>query len=450
MQIEAHLEYDAVLAQPTQPVHLALRLEAPELSSRRARPVAFSLVLDRSGSMIGDPLEHAKEAARMVVRHLRKDDLFALTVFDNEALTLLPLGPIHHREAVLELIDAIDTGGSTNLSGGWMLGRDALKTAPDGMPRRLLLFTDGQMNAGLTDPAQVHRIVGDGLESHAIRTSCLGFGDHYEEDLLTQLAAATNGSFYDAASPERLPAIFAAELEGLQRLAVQNLRIRLRRLMLCEGVVLYTQSPCIAHDPETVEITLGDLISGEQRTVLFGLQLCALPPGPDGRPLVTLEEESLVELLLTWEALTDDGVSSHTSSRTIRARRVQDPADATLNAQMIPWIATQHAAQAAGEAVEAVDRGEIEAARQGLRAALRRLEDYPASADTEDGQRLLRETLERLEAENGLSARSRKLTRATSRDYSEMSSGRYASTAELNEDLPHYKRRPDNGRAAED
>lgn len=454
MQIETHLEYDAILANPTDPVHLGLRFTAPNLEEKRSRPIAFSLVLDRSGSMQGPPLEHAKEAARMVVRNLRKDDLFSLTVFEDSALTLVPLGPVTDQRSTLAMIDRIDVGGCTNLTAGWMLGRDELKKAPTEISRRLLLLSDGLLNVGVTEPAQVSQVVTQGYEAHGIRTSTLGFGDGYDEDLLGLLATSTSGGFYDASSPERLPAIFTAELDGLQRLVVQNLRARLAPMMFCEHAFIYSQYPWKHLDPSLVEITVGDLVSGEERTLVFGLELSALPPGADGKPVVTLDQEELVKVEVAWDAFTSDGISSKTWTQTIRARREQDPNKVILNEEMVPWIATQQAAKIARDAIDAVDRGEIEEARQNLRRAVARLKAYPASADTEDGLRLMRETLDRLEAENGMSARSRKLAYASSRDFSEMSTARYGSTAEIMENLPAYKRRrprkaPQNPRSDE-
>jgi Ca-activated chloride channel homolog len=449
MQIETHLEYDAILASPTEAIHLGLRFRAPESGERRPRPIAFSLVLDRSGSMGGAALEHAQEAARMVVRHLRKEDLFSLTVFDDSALTLVPLGPVTDPDGVLSIIDRIDVGGCTNLTAGWMLGRDELKKAPPEVSRRLLLLSDGQLNHGVTDPGQVSQVVAHGYATHGIRTSALGFGDDYDEDLLSLLATSTSGGFYDASSPERLPAIFTAELDGLQQLVVQNLRVRLTPLMFCEGVILYGQYPWKHLDPKTVEITVGDLVSGEERTLVFGLNLTALPPGVDGTPLITLDEEELIRVEIAWESLTEQGISSKTWAQTIRARREQDPTRITLNEEMVPWIAAQQAAKTTREVIEAVDRGEIEEARRTLRRAVARLKAYPDRVDTADGVRLLRETLDRLEAENGLSSRGRKLTRASSIDFAEMSTARYGSTAEIMEELPTYKRRSSRRDAAE-
>ena len=95
-------------------------------------PIAFSLVLDRSGSMSGEPLASALRAAKTVVQNLRREDNFALIPFDDAAEVVIPMGPVSNKPAVLDRIDRIRPGGRTHLTGGWMLGREALRGTPAG------------------------------------------------------------------------------------------------------------------------------------------------------------------------------------------------------------------------------------------------------------------------------------------------------------------------------
>lgn len=197
-------------------------------------------------------------------------------VFDDAAQVVLPLQPAKSKAGWKDRVNAIRSGGSTNLTAGWMLGRDELAKAPAGCARRLLLLTDGQLNVGITDPVQVRGIVASGLEQQGIRTACLGFGDHYEEALLGELAKVANGEFHDADSPENLPAIFAHELDGLQALAVQNLRVRLKRLDFCERIFGLNDYPFVTLPDGRTEVAIGDLVSEEERVAVFALEV--LPP----------------------------------------------------------------------------------------------------------------------------------------------------------------------------
>jgi Ca-activated chloride channel family protein len=129
--------------------------------------------------MSGDPLARALRAAKAVVQNLRREDKFSLITFDAAAEVVIPMGPVSSKQTVLEPIDRVQTGGSANLTGGWMggwmLGRDELRGTPVGTVRRQLLLTDGILNIGITEPAQVKQLVTDGRERDAIRTRTLGF-----------------------------------------------------------------------------------------------------------------------------------------------------------------------------------------------------------------------------------------------------------------------------------
>ena len=94
MKTEFLLDYPTILANQARPVHFAIRFEADLIGKPRPRPAAFCAVLDRSGSMAGSPLAHAREAAKVAVRNLRAGDRFSLVVFDDEARTVIPLQPI--------------------------------------------------------------------------------------------------------------------------------------------------------------------------------------------------------------------------------------------------------------------------------------------------------------------------------------------------------------------
>ena len=49
--ITTKLDYNQVLANQENEVHLVTRIDAPELVAKNRKPVAFAICLDRSGSM---------------------------------------------------------------------------------------------------------------------------------------------------------------------------------------------------------------------------------------------------------------------------------------------------------------------------------------------------------------------------------------------------------------
>lgn len=375
MKTAFHLDYPTILANQARPVCFAIRFEAEQFSSPRPQPTAFCVVLDRSGSMEGPPLAHAREATKLAVRNLRAGDQFALVIFDDEARTVIPLQAVKNKQELCTMIDGIFSNGSTNLTGGWMLGRDELAKATANTTRRLLLLTDGQLNRGIIDPLTVKQVVGAGLEKNLIRTSCLGFGDDYNEDLLAALASATNGQFYDADSPEKLPAIFAAELDGLQKLCVQNLRVRMQRGDFCDQFVLLGEYPSVALPDGRIEYAIGDLVSEEERIVCFAVQSLGLPV-INGKPVCDLQGESLLVVEILWDEFSEQGIASQTLTQTVRIQATQDPAAVVVNSVVAPWVSLQKAGAVAVEVNRQMDQGNQPAALNALDQAIQEIRQY--------------------------------------------------------------------------
>ncbi len=75
----------------TATVPIMITLKAPEFSQKLRAPIDLVLVLDKSGSMIGEKLELVQQTASFIAQTLTKDDRLALVTFDYEAQTILDL-----------------------------------------------------------------------------------------------------------------------------------------------------------------------------------------------------------------------------------------------------------------------------------------------------------------------------------------------------------------------
>src|ERR1017187_8550211 len=393
MKITTQLDYEVILANRACPVYFALHFEAPVIGAKaRPKPAAFCLVLDRSGSMAGPPLTKAKQAAMLAVRNLRLEDNFALVIFDHEAQVLIPFQPALKKAEFMRSIEGIESRGNTNLTGGWMLGRDEVKQAPAEASRRLLLLSDGLLNSGIIEPAAVRQVVMAGLELDRVRTSCLGFGANYNEDLMTTMAQVSGGQFYDADAPEKFPAIFESELEGLQKLAVQNLRVRLRRV------------------------------------VCFQLDVLPLP-WLAGRPVVSLEGERLLEVEMAYDDLGEGEITSRTETRVMRIQATQNPAEVRQKAEVIPWVALQRAGQVIDQVTQLMDGGRVDEALVVLNQTINSLKSYGPEATVGEAVKQLEDLLGRLTS-GEWSLRLRKLSKYRSHSYGRMSSSEHWSSGE--------------------
>ncbi len=420
MKAELFLDYQTVLANQAAPVHFAVKFHAEEMTTARPQPAAFCVVLDRSGSMKGTKLDQARKATALAVRNLRCNDLFGLVVFDDTAQTVVPLQTVTNRQQVIDIVERIQDGSSTNLTGGWMLGRDELKKAPDGVSRRLLLLSDGQLNVGIIEPVAVQQIVAKGLEQDKVRTSCLGFGAGYNEDLMGEMSRITGGQFYDAQSPEQLPAIFASELEGLQKLAVQNLRLRIKPLDFCERIAVLGNYPVVRLPDGRSELSVGDLISDEERVICFALEVLPLPC-IEGQPVASLAGEKLLEVEFQYDELRETAIHSRTESQIVRIQATADPAEVRVNEEVVSWVALQQAGQAAEGVTKKIDQGDFGGAEQAVQETIQRLQKYGSGTGVADAIRLLTDLVQQLKSRQDMQM-SRKSARYYSASLGKMSS----------------------------
>src|SRR6478609_3721142 len=133
MKINALLDVNVVAHEAEDEVAVLLELEAPAALADATRPQAsLEVVLDRSGSMSGAPLEGAKTALMALVRRLEPSDNFGLVTFDNSAQVVVPAGPLTDKARVIAAIEGVYPGGSTDLSAGYLRGLRELRRVADG------------------------------------------------------------------------------------------------------------------------------------------------------------------------------------------------------------------------------------------------------------------------------------------------------------------------------
>ncbi len=118
---------------------LALTRTSPPLE-----PVSICLLLDTSGSMSGGELEEMKQVARdFVGRQDLSLNYLSVVGFDNWARRFSSLS--QDSGVLLNAIDGLEIGVSTNMSDGLREARATLTDAPG--DRYILLFTDGVPNS---------------------------------------------------------------------------------------------------------------------------------------------------------------------------------------------------------------------------------------------------------------------------------------------------------------
>lgn len=275
-----------ITQQPTQPVLLENTADTTSLllsfredvPNPTRRPLNVALVIDRSGSMAGAPLKYALKAAADFVDRLTADDRLSIVVYDDAVDTLLDAQLVTDKAAIRQIIQGVRAGGLTNLSGGWLRGCELVaKHKTDKHVNRVLLLTDGQANAGITNSATLVSTAGKKAEE-GISTTTLGFGAHFEEDLLIGMARAAGGNFYFIQSVDDAADVFGIELDSLKAIAAQNLTVTLTPQpgVVIGDVLSLARSE---KDGDKLVLHLGDVYENEDKLLGLQLQLPALTAG---------------------------------------------------------------------------------------------------------------------------------------------------------------------------
>lgn len=257
--------------------YLLALVTAPHAQPQTARePLQVALVLDRSGSMGGSKIRLAREAVRQALQHLRPEDRFSLTVYDEEITTVVESTPAsaEARRNAIKRLGSIDARGSTDLHGGWLAGCEQVGRGPRAAGvGRCLVLTDGLANVGITDHDELVRLAGAALRERRVATSTFGVGSDFDERLLHGMADAAGGHFYFIEQPAQIPDLLTSELGELLEVVAREAYLTLQ---LAAGV---EAAPMGAFEYLTtdvgIRVSLGDLVSGQELAVVVQLKFPA-------------------------------------------------------------------------------------------------------------------------------------------------------------------------------
>jgi Ca-activated chloride channel family protein len=379
MQPTIRLNHNLLAVESEHTVHAMVELTAPEAPAHDQRTaLKLALVIDRSGSMAGDKLAATKACAAYLVRRLVPTDELAIVAYDDAVHLVAPLAPVH-TEDLLSAITAIGPGGSTNLSGGWLKGLEVLKVSGDASAddatRRVLLLTDGQANAGITEPAALVSMAAS-ARGASVGTTTIGFGDDFAEELLTAMGDAGGGNAHFAPTPDAAPAIFAGEFEGLASVVAQNVSIEIRPGDDVALVEVLNHYPAISV-AGGVQLALGDAYGGERRSVVFALHVPALAELGMGK---------VADVVLRYVGVGDQ-IATHELTLPLMVNVVSEAEAASAQADhaVVEEVVVLEAAKARDEARRLADEGDFEAGQALLRASAHQLRlNAPGSAKADE------------------------------------------------------------------
>ncbi len=179
-------------------------------------PVNLIAVVDKSGSMDGEPLALVRHSLAEVAKQLRDGDQMTIVLYGDRAHVHLDTtradrdGVAH----ILASIHDIESEGSTSMEAGLRLGYSiADTTAPAFKGRtRLMLFTDERPNTDATDAASFM-----GMATRASRAgiglTTIGVGVQFGAELATRISSVRGGNLYFIRDDADVDSLFVKQLD---------------------------------------------------------------------------------------------------------------------------------------------------------------------------------------------------------------------------------------------
>lgn len=178
--------------------------ELKTLQHRSTDPVAVVFVIDRSGSMSGEPMQRAKDATLGGVSELGDTDWVAVIGFDSQPTTVVSAQPVS-RAGVAAALATMTPGGGTEIFSAIHLAYETLQSV-DLTHKQVIVLTDGQApRAGVRDLVTAMR-------NEGIVVSAVGLGDGYDPLLLGMIATVGGGRFHEVADVSHLEEVLRDEV----------------------------------------------------------------------------------------------------------------------------------------------------------------------------------------------------------------------------------------------
>jgi Mg-chelatase subunit ChlD len=177
--------------------------------------LAMVLVIDRSGSMAGQKLEMAKEAAKAAAELLGPKDQIGVICFDEAHYWISPLQSAANKNRIADEISGIQVGGGTSL---YPPLEEAYQTLVSSVSKlkHVIALTDGISNPGDFEG------LAQNMAAARITCTTVGVGNEAANDLLETIARIGQGRHFVANDPASLPQIFAKETLTVSKAAINE------------------------------------------------------------------------------------------------------------------------------------------------------------------------------------------------------------------------------------
>ncbi|MEH2045627.1 vWA domain-containing protein [Nostoc sp.] len=285
------------LAQTSSQRQLAMTIFAIAGELDQNLPLNLCLILDRSGSMHGQPIKTVIQAVEGLIDRLKVGDRISVVAFSGSAEVIIPNQAIEDPESIKSQIKSkLSASGGTAIADGLELGITELMKGTRGAVSQAFLLTDGHGESGLRiwkwdigrdDNKRCLKLAQKAAKLN-LTINTFGFGNSWNQDLLENIADVGGGTLAHIEHPEQAVEQFSRLFGRIKSIGLTNAYLL---LSLVPNVRLAELKPIAQVAPDTIElpvepdadgsfaVRLGDLMQDVERVVLANIYLGQLPEG---------------------------------------------------------------------------------------------------------------------------------------------------------------------------
>ena len=364
IEIRSELASPIVMQNTQEKNYLKISLTGHEFDSAKRVPINLAIVIDRSGSMSGDRIVKAKEAAIFAINMLNENDTLSVVAYDNDAKVIIPSTKVNNKQKLINLIkENIVAGGGTALFAGLSKGiYQVEKQLSEDNVNRIILLSDGQANIGPTSVQELSELAIIAAKKN-ISVSTFGIGEDYNELLMSSIASYSDGNHVFVNDSLDLENVFVREFKDVMSTVAQHVKINIYlkdgvkpvRLLGRDGIIKGNQ----------VTVTMNQIYSNQEKYILLEVEQ---PQGKVG------EERTIAEIDLVYDDLLDKKTQKEKQSVKLAYTDNLEAVKKALRQDVVTEIEIQEVNENSVKALELYNKGDRKAAQRILEDNSYRLE----------------------------------------------------------------------------
>jgi Ca-activated chloride channel family protein len=190
-------------------------------------PLHLVAVVDKSGSMSGQPLDLVKESLIKVVSQMRSDDELSIVLYGDRSHVYMHPTPIRDRAAISSQIRNIQSAGSTNMEEGLAVGFKLAGGHKFAGSTRVMLFTDERPNVGNTDAGSFMGMARAASQG-GVGMTTIGVGVQFGAELATAVSSVRGGNLFFFADVGKMQKKFEDEFDTMVTELAHDMKLEVK------------------------------------------------------------------------------------------------------------------------------------------------------------------------------------------------------------------------------